>query len=202
MNNELAEKITKKLCGPGVNSTNRLSAILALTAFEEPKVFWQVFHENWSGCDNTWVLQDEILDALEWFGLDGVDMTDEQLAFLSGLATDRYSRITVYRGCSRERIRGLSWTTNAKIAQEFARGHRGIGVPDPVVVKAKVRKSNVITVISNREEEEVILNPLHLRCLRETNLRPAKSVRGIPVISHEPAPLSDKNLKLSEGALY
>ncbi|WP_409188491.1 hypothetical protein [Bradyrhizobium sp. RDM4] len=180
MNNELAEKITKKLCGPGVNSTNRLSAILALTAFEEPKVFWQVFHENWSGCDNTWVLQDEILDALEWFGLDGVDMTDEQLAFLSGLATDRYSRITVYRGCSRERIRGLSWTTNAKIAQEFARGHRGIGVPDPVVVKAKVRKSNVITVISNREEEEVILNPLHLRCLRKPTCGRQKASEASP----------------------
>lgn len=187
MNNELAEQMTKKLRGPGVNSTNRLSRLLELTAFEESEVFWQAFHENWSNCDNAWGLQDDILNALEWFGLDGVSMTDEQQVFLAGLASDRYSRITVYRGCSRARIHGLSWTTNPKVAQEFARGHRGISVPDAVVVKAKIRKSNVITVLLDREEDEIILNPLHLRCLRETNLQPAKAVRGIPAISHEPA---------------
>ncbi|MFK4561891.1 hypothetical protein ABIF94_002490 [Bradyrhizobium ottawaense] len=177
MNNELAEKITKKLRGTGVNSTNRLSTLLALTAFEEPEVFWQVFHENWSDCDNAWGLRDDVLNALEWFGLDGVCMTDEQQAFLSGVATDRYSRITVYRGCSSARVHGLSWTTNPKVAQEFALGHRGIRVPDPVVLKAEIRKSNVITAIPDREEDEIILDPLHLRCLRETNLQPAKYMR-------------------------
>ena len=213
MNNKLAEKITKKLRGPGVNSTNRLAALLDLTAFEEPKVFWQVFHENWSDCDNTWGLQDDILGQLEWFGQDDDHMTDEQQAYLSGLAADRYSRITVYRGCSRARIHGLSWTTNPQIAQEFARGHRGITVPDPVVGKAKVRRSFIITAIRDREEDEIILNPLHLACLRETSLPPAESGRRVDVSPHsgnqprqsalkqELAPLH-QNLNLSEGALY
>lgn len=173
----IAAQISKKLCGPGVNSANRLSALLALTASEGPDVFWDVFHKLWSNCDNTWSLQDDVLDALEWFGQDGDYMTDEQQAYLSGLNADRYSRVTVYRGCSRARIHGLSWTTNPKVAQEFARGHRGITLPDPVVVKAKIRKSSIITAILDREEDEIILDPRHLTCLRETNLPPAISSR-------------------------
>lgn len=69
----------------------------------------------------------------------------------------------VYRGCSRERVRGLSWTLDEKVAQSFARGHRGIPVPDPVVVCGEIGRKHVFGVFNDRDESEIVLDPNRVR---------------------------------------
>lgn len=164
------DKIIKILWGIGVNSTNRLSAMINLTAFSSPETFWRVFNQCWSDCDDTWDLQEDLLNTLECFHYE--DSSPQ--GFLSPEAKEFFSklpdRITVYRGCDRSRIRAISWTTDPKIAKSFAKGHRGIRLPDPVVMTAKVWKRDVITIIQDREESEVIIDPRSLRYLQELKM--------------------------------
>jgi hypothetical protein len=131
--------------------------MLNLTAFAfSDKVFWNVFHENWSGCDDTWHLREELIGTLTA----NVDSASEywrndQRRFFDDLP----KMVTLYRGCSLDRIHGMSWTTNRKVAEGFARGHRGMGVPDAVIAKTRTRKSDIITVVTDRGESEVIIDP-------------------------------------------
>lgn len=71
--------------------------------------------------------------------------------------------VTVYRGCSFPRIRGLAWTTDRGVAESFAGGHRQIAVPMAVVAHAKVPKEAIYTVATGRKEAEVVLNWRRLR---------------------------------------
>lgn len=66
---------------------------------------------------------------------------------------------TLYRGCSLDRIHGLSWTTDRKVAEGFVYGHRGMRVPDAVIAKTRIRKNDIITVVTDRGESEVIIDP-------------------------------------------
>ena len=62
-------------------------------------------------------------------------------------------------------MRGLAWTTSREVATTFARGHRGISVPDAVIATAVVLKGAVFTVATERAEQEVIVNYRRLRQL-------------------------------------
>jgi hypothetical protein len=77
--------------------------------------------------------------------------------------------VTVFRGCSKERILGVSWTTDVAVAQEFARGHRGMSPPNPVVAQARIPNSEIFTVVVHREESEIVLNPSELIDLKSLN---------------------------------
>lgn len=153
-----AEGIIDALFGIGIDSDGRAERFLELTADSAPAVFWQVFHQAWNTCDDTWYLQLDVIEALElnreaqpphlfW--------NDEQKVFYGALP----ELVTVYRGCSRERMRGVSWTTDKTVAEGFARGHRGITIPDAVVAECRIAKQDIITVIPDRDESEVIIDP-------------------------------------------
>lgn len=155
------------LYGLGISSTNRLPAMLRLTAFSTPGTFWRVFNECWPSCDDTWDWQGDLLNAFEHFGREELSpqnlMTAETADFLSQLP----DRITIYRGCDKSRVKAVSWTTNPEVAKAFARGHRGIRRPNPVLMTARVWRRNVITAFQDRDESEVIIDPASLRYLRE-----------------------------------
>jgi hypothetical protein len=67
--------------------------------------------------------------------------------------------IRVFRGTSRARVLGVSWTTDRQLAEGFARGHRRIPVPEAVVATALVPKAAIFGVTVERNESEVILDP-------------------------------------------
>ena len=69
---------------------------------------------------------------------------------------------TVYRGCSLERVYGLSWTLSPNVAKGFAQGHRFIPVPEPTIASARVSRNDVFAVIVDRKEDEIILDPAKL----------------------------------------
>jgi hypothetical protein len=75
--------------------------------------------------------------------------------------------LQVFRGCSRARVCGIAWTMERTIAEGFARGHRGIRVPDPVVASALIPKDAIFFATDDRNENEIVLNPRRLRGLIE-----------------------------------
>lgn len=81
----------------------------------------------------------------------------------------------VYRGCSRARVEGLSWTTDFELVRGFANGHRGIPVPKPVVAKANICKDGIFAIFRSRAESEIVLDPDELFGIKIMPLMVAKA---------------------------
>jgi hypothetical protein len=127
----------------------------------EGRDFWPIFTEMWSMCDSTWEYRNAILKLLRKHAKTRAtcDRREDEMAFYNELP----ERITVYRGCSKMRQRGLAWTTERGVAEGFAKGLRQIEVPEPVVLKCVVPKSVVLATFAfDRNESEVLLDYLRL----------------------------------------
>jgi hypothetical protein len=127
--NDAYERITA--CLSMENSEDRLPVLLDLTAKAPSPLFWLVFEHEWPTCDATWSFRDLLLTRLRRYAPNPLFKSPPD------------QTLTVWRGCDRDRVLGLSWTTDRKIAQGFARGHRGIRYPNPVVAYAEVTPSAV-----------------------------------------------------------
>ncbi len=162
-----AEQIKKLLFGLGIDSTNRLPAMLNLLDdySSEPEVVWPVFHEVWNCCEPTWEHCDKLLEFLEKteYSYDGKNGCPRD--YLSSADKEEFKtlpeNIQIYRGCSLSKVYGFSWTTNRKIAEGFAKGYRSISVPDPVIASLLIPKSEVIGFYTSRKESEVFINHRH-----------------------------------------
>lgn len=142
-------------------SNERLPCILPLIATAQPGIFWAGLLAQWSSCDATWSLRDELLAALIAQSRREIAeryFDDAARAFFQSLP----ETVKVYRGCSRRHIRELAWTTDEDVADGFAYGHRGILVDDPVVASAFVSKRDIFFVAVERNESEVVVDPARL----------------------------------------
>jgi hypothetical protein len=142
--------VWKGAYGPDTDSTTRLEAILGLCHGQPPEVFWPAFTEAWTGCDDTW-----------WWRVVLLDIMRSQATRHKVTPGMRQ----IWRGCSRARVRGISWTTDRTVAERFARGHRGIRVPNSVVAEAYVDETAVFAEIDGRSEHERLVDPRRLRRL-------------------------------------
>ncbi len=114
-----------------------------------PEIWWAIFADAWSVCDATW-------KWYEWLGREARRVGPHPSV---AVLPDDFTA-TVYRGGSRERIAGaISWTTSIEVARTFARGHRGIAVPDPVIATASVTKPDIYWMTDDRDEAEVLCLP-------------------------------------------
>jgi hypothetical protein len=136
-------------------SADRLYRLFPLLCRATPPVFWRIMESEWTSCDATWGNQEWLL----------VLMSRHAHAAPRNVPGEE-AEITVYRGCSRDRIAALSWTLDEQIARGFARGHRRIAVPDPVVVVARIARADTFMFTDDRNEREVLLNPARLTDLR------------------------------------
>ena len=150
------------------SSENRLSVLLNLAASAAPAgVFWRVFLNQWPDCDDTWKHRQRLLRVLRQHARQRSRyFKDEQRQFLDQLP----SVVIVHRGCSNARVAGISWTTDEDVARNFATGHRGLRIPDPVVATGSIRKEHIFAVFTNRCESEVLLDPDRLERLQICNL--------------------------------
>ncbi|MEO2014668.1 MAG: hypothetical protein ABGZ53_09880, partial [Fuerstiella sp.] len=139
--------------GVGVDSTNRIDAIMDAVAQYDNQMFWPIVNRYWSSCDLTWHAQEELRRLLLAHGR-GVDHLDDAATQFYESLPDT---VTIYRGCNLDRIDGLSWTTDEEVAVGFAKGHRSNRVPFPVVASTTVQKSEIYSVSDNREESEVLV---------------------------------------------
>ena len=67
------------------------------------------------------------------------------------------AHLTFFRGQSTDAEPGLSWTLDRKVAEGFARGHRNICVPDPVILTTEIERADVAMYLDARNEREVVL---------------------------------------------
>ncbi len=143
------------------SSEHRLSALLDICSGAPSSIFWPVFMDQWPLCDDTWHLRKRLLLALSRNA-----RVEPPTEYFSPEQRDFFSRLppvlTVYRGCPRERSKGLSWTLMQEVAAGFARGHRGIRVSDPVVLKGTICKDQIFSVFTDRNEAEIVLDPRRL----------------------------------------
>jgi hypothetical protein len=138
------------------SSTERLGQLINyLSCAESTRDFWHLFYQFWSVCDQGWHWQDELKWELWLHGPGRRYFKKEQREFFRSLP----ETVVVYRGCSASRVLGVSWTTNQKIAADFARGHRFLHTPDPVIATAEIPKSWIYTVCLDRDESEVLWIP-------------------------------------------
>jgi hypothetical protein len=145
-------------------SEHLLPTFLDLMKRRPSRLFWPVFHEWWSDCDATWRWRADLLRYLRRHHAAEPGpsyLQDNNRGFFDGLP----DLVEVYRGCSRWRARGISWTTKRDVADGFACGHRGIPVPDPVIAQATIPKGAIFGAYIHRAEGELVLDPRRLRQL-------------------------------------
>jgi hypothetical protein len=126
-------------CSALESSEARLLTIVNLLEGAPAAVFWPVFLSEWSHCDRTWPHLHRLLTLLRRNALGISYLDDNQRAFFDVLPED----ITLYRGCSLERVYGLSRTLSPNVAKGFAQGHRFIPVPEPTIASARVSRNDV-----------------------------------------------------------
>jgi hypothetical protein len=115
------------------SSEQRAPEMISLCNDAPADVFRKIFSNVWPNCDDTWQSQDVLRAQLE--KIQPISWYDEShRTFFESLPTI----VPVYRGCSRDRVGGISWTTDPGVARRFAHGHRGISVADPVIVKGEI----------------------------------------------------------------
>lgn len=149
------DDILARFWGPGIESCNRLELMLDEVDRLPSAMFWPVFQEVWPTCDSTWAQQEALLDLLRFHQPCQAHLGTADREFFASLP----DIVSLYRGCSRDRLLGLSWSTDRAIAETFARGHRGIYVPDPIVAEAQIAKTWILAVSTARGESEILIDP-------------------------------------------
>lgn len=120
---------------------------------EDGAAFWRLVAKLWSGFDA--IPHDDFAAAFRrarraWTA---AAMKAEDRAAFDALS----HLVTIYRGQDADAPLGLAWTLRPDVAEGFARGHRGIRHRRPAVMMAKVRRSSVAFVCTERDEAEVVL---------------------------------------------
>ena len=149
-------------CYGAVGSAGQLGFALDLLSCETSgAVFWPVVCEIWSSSDNTWDHQFELSLLMACHARTRRRYVPVEKQPLDGWPR----RVTVWRGCTKERLYGLAWTLDKTVAEGFAHGHRNIRVPNPVLVSAEIPKTAIYFVENDRKESEVVLDPGRLRAV-------------------------------------
>jgi hypothetical protein len=149
------------------DSATRLEFVLSLLRHEPSgAVFWRVISEIWNCCDNTWDHRNKLYFMMVLHSRTRRRNLPDEMQPMATLPR----LVDVWRGCSRDRVRGLAWTLDKSVAEGFARGHRGIRVPDPVLVSAIIPKTAIFFMGHDRLELEVVLDPYKLRSIAFTAL--------------------------------
>jgi hypothetical protein len=90
-------------------------------------------------------------------------LSPAERAFYSALP----SLIPVWRGCEGGRERGISWTTDRSVAEQFAWGKRCKN-SQPTLVRAEIPKQHIFAVFVDRQESELAIDYRRLRRLLKT----------------------------------
>ena len=118
----------------------------------------------WPSCDDTWSCREELLDTVTMLreGVGRPIVGEPDCIWFDALP----QRLTVYRGAAADRWNGPSWTTDRTVALDFACGHRGERLPDPVIVSGCIPKDAILFATNDREESEVLLDWRDVRQMR------------------------------------
>lgn len=141
------------------NSYNLLPTIIGLSCKLEVSDWLRLLGENWTACDNINQFSDELIGETPLsYVLDGQDalrqhlMDEREADYFAGLAES----VTAWRGCYAHNKRGLSWSLERATAERFPFLHRYRAEGQPLLVRAEVRKADIIALKLDRDEAEII----------------------------------------------
>jgi hypothetical protein len=157
------------------DSQDRLGGLIESTLGEPDEVFWPVWLDWWNVCDFLWPYRGIVLDMLR-FRDGGTKAYPFQSPKDRALYDELPPTIEVFRGGKRPTIRGVSWTTDRRVAEGFATGKRA-RTPDPRLAVAQIDKAHVFFLSTERQEAEVVLNWRRLRRLTINELDPIDELR-------------------------
>jgi len=141
-----------------LSSERCVQEVLPLLEAAKPTAFWKAFYECWNIFDDTWQFMPRLLRALRRNATQAPPYT--QMPRVSAKIFDTLpDDVQVFRGCSRERVAGLSWSLSRDVATQFAHGHRGLVVPHPVIAEATISKRAIFALMTSRAERELVLEP-------------------------------------------
>lgn len=140
------------------DSYNRLPSVIALS-WQMRRADWlTLLGEEWSTCDNISDWEDDLFDT------QFADLSAAPLEFRHHMMTAKEEAaltalpeiVTVFRGCYANNKRGLSWTLEAAMATKFPALHRYRQGGQPLLIRARVSRDEILALKLNREEAEVI----------------------------------------------
>ena len=135
------------------DSFTRLPTILDL-AFEMPFQEWlRLLGEEWTGCDN---ISHHIDSLSEHFSFCEYPIRELMDADEQRVYNNLPDVLTIYRGCYANNKRGICWSMDRDVAEKFPFHLRYRQPGQPLLVKARVRKSDIIAVKLGRNEAEII----------------------------------------------
>lgn len=120
-----------------------------------------------------------------------------EVGFISDSETPDFPNpLTVYRGCLVPQHRSMAWTTNIKIAREFAAGKHlpRIQTGYGLILTAQCPKSGLLGYCTGRGDFEVIVDPGKLKLDRlpkiirrriDKNIKPDAAERAVAKIARE-----------------
>ena len=137
----------------GFNSTERARALAEWAMSEDGEgvpyaTFWRAVKEVWCSCDR--IPHERFEQLFEVYGVDDY-IARRKLPKKIG------ETVTIYRGQDVRGEVGLSWSLSRQVAEGFARGHRGILNPNPMVSQREVRRDDIVFFTNARNEQEIVL---------------------------------------------
>lgn len=146
-------------------SFSRVEMMLEMSWDMEVVDWLRVFGDWWSMCDNIGVYLDDLWDtpfadlADARTELRHHFMNDDERAAFDALP----DMLTIWRGCYAANKWGLSWSMDRATAERFPTLIRYRQEGQPLLVKAKVAKQDIIALKLDRGESEVIAwRPKHI----------------------------------------
>lgn len=136
----------------------RLEAFLELGEHlaDDPAAYWSLFGRVWIDSENirqnyeVWTRLLRLGDRVEMRAM----MDDDERARLDVMP----SEFTIFQGHTDERDDGWSWTLDLGTASWFARRFARLEDASPLVTEGKVKRDDVIALLTSRNEEEVLVD--------------------------------------------
>jgi hypothetical protein len=141
------------------NSFNRLPHLIELAwSFDQWTDWLILLGEEWTGCDNIAQFADSLFDETPFADLLREPefrahlMTPAEQAALAALPDE----VEIFRGCYAHNKWGLSWSLDRSTAERFPLLHRYRHEGQPLLVRARIAKADILAVKLCRDEAEVI----------------------------------------------
>jgi len=138
-----------------LSSERRLFEMIKAVSDQPPEVFWPVWLLEWPAVDYSADFHYILPGLFKRKGPAHAYYDDEAKGIFGGLP----GTITVYRGCDRRFVGGVSWSTEREVAEFFATGGRYGRPDDPVIVTATIQKSSPDLFYVKPGEGEIVCLP-------------------------------------------
>lgn len=147
----------------------RPDAVVEIMNDVDDDEYWSLIRDLWIDSENIWQWHDKVQTLLlaDRPGRAEGLMTDHELANLEQM----HDTVTVWRGWNRPRgtRKGWSWTMNQRRGEWFSQRLAQVG-STMMLTEGEVNKTDIIAVFHGRNEAEVVVDPQHVRIIRQTSI--------------------------------